>query len=59
MKALADIRLCRDLLQQAEMVAVQTARRHGKSWAEVSTMLGVARQSAWEKWHDLSSGPGE
>ncbi len=51
--ALVDIGLVRRLLDQAEMVAVRTARRHGKSWAEIATRLGVSRQSAWERWHDL------
>ncbi len=51
--ALADIGLARHLLDQAELVAVRTARRHGKSWAEIATKLGVTRQSAWERWRDL------
>jgi hypothetical protein len=37
----------------AELVAVRTARRHGKSWREIATKLGVTRQSAWERWRDL------
>ena len=57
--ALVDVGLVRRLLDQAELVAVKTARRHGKSWAEISTKLGVTRQSAWERWRDLdeTSGP--
>ena len=51
--ALADIGHIRHLLDQAELVAVRTARRHGKSWAEIATKLGVTRQSAWERWRDL------
>jgi transposase-like protein len=51
--ALADIGLVRRLLDHAELVAVRTARRHGKSWAEIATRLGVTRQSAWERWRDL------
>lgn len=35
--ALADVGLVRHLLDQAELVAVRTARRHGKSWAEIAT----------------------
>jgi PASTA domain len=53
LKALADVGLVRHLLDQAELVAVRTARRHGKSWAEIATKLGVTRQSAWERWRDL------
>jgi hypothetical protein len=39
--------------------AILTARAHSKSWAEIATMLGVTRQSAWEKWHDLDAVPAE
>jgi PASTA domain len=48
--------MVRRLLDQAELVAVKTARGHGKSWAEVATKLGVTRQSAWERWRDLDDG---
>ena len=53
LKALADVRLVRGQLDQAEMNAVRTARRHGKPWAEIATTLGVTRQSAWEHWHEF------
>jgi transposase-like protein len=58
--ALCDVGRLRRLLDQAELIAVRTARRHGKSWAEIATQLGVTRQSAWEKWRELDdtqSGP--
>jgi hypothetical protein len=51
--ALDDIGRLRRLLDRAELVAVRSARRHGKSWAEIATQLGVTRQSAWERWRDL------
>ena len=51
--SLSDIGVVRRMLDQAELAAVRTARRHGKSWAEIATHLGVARQSAWERWRDL------
>jgi PASTA domain len=51
--ALSDVGLLRRLLDQAELVAVRAARRQGRSWAEIATRLGVARQSAWEKWREL------
>jgi hypothetical protein len=51
--ALDDIGVVRRLLDQAELNAVRTARRHGKSWAEIATRLGVSRQSAWEKWREV------
>ena len=55
--ALADVGFVRHLLDQAELVAVRTARRHGKSWAEIAVKLGVTRQSAWERWRDLDDAP--
>jgi len=51
--ALDDIGVVRRLLDQAELVAVRTARRNSKSWAEIATRLGVSRQSAWERWRDV------
>lgn len=53
--ALEDIGRVRHLLDQAELVAVRTARRHAKSWAEIAAKLGVTRQSAWERWRDLDT----
>jgi PASTA domain len=53
LEALSDIGVVRRMLDQAELTAVRSARRHGKSWAEIATHLGVARQSAWERWRDL------
>ena len=55
--ALSDIGHVRRLLDQAELVAVRTARRHHKAWAEIATRLGVSRQSAWERWRDLDDVP--
>lgn len=56
--ALADIGLLRRQLEQAELDAVRTARRRGKSWTEIAVRLGVTRQSAWERWRDLDETPG-
>lgn len=53
LKALVDVHLVRGLLERAELVAVKTARSHGKSWTEIATMLDITRQSAWERWRDL------
>jgi len=53
MRALADVRLVKGLIEQAELGAVRGARKSGTSWAEIATMLGISRQAAWEKWHDL------
>jgi hypothetical protein len=60
---LADIGVVRRLLDQVEFEAVRTARRHGRSWAEIAVRLGVTRQSAWERWRDVDESavarPGE
>jgi PASTA domain len=53
LEALDDIGEVRRVLGRAELEAVRTARRHGRSWAEIATRLGVTRQSAWERWRDL------
>ena len=57
--AMADIGTLRRLLDQAELAAVRTARRHRKSWAEIATQLGITRQSAWERWRDLDDDTAE
>ena len=51
--ALTDIGLVRRLLEHAELTAVRTARRQGKSWTDIAVSLGVTRQSAWERWRDV------
>ena len=53
--ALTDVGVVHRILDQFELIAVRTARRHGKSWAEIATRLGVTRQSAWERWRDLDN----
>lgn len=61
--AMDDIGTLRRLLDQAELAAVRSARRHGRSWAEIATRLGITRQSAWERWRelddDVTAGPVE
>ncbi|HET9187736.1 MAG TPA: PASTA domain-containing protein [Acidothermaceae bacterium] len=51
--ALCNIGSLRRLLDEAELAAVRVARQQKRSWAEIATMLGVTRQSAWERWRDL------
>lgn len=51
--ALSDVGSIRRLLDQAELLAVRNARRHGKSWSEIAIRLGMTRQSAWERWRDV------
>src|SRR5215472_907159 len=51
--ALEDSGRVRGLLGQVEFEAVRTARKNGRSWAEIAVKLGVTRQSAWERWRDV------
>ncbi len=57
--ALDDINSLRRALDQAELAAVRAARGAGRSWAEIATMLGITRQSAWERWRDLEPESGQ
>lgn len=50
---LEDSGMVRRLLDQVEFEAVRTARKNGRSWAEIAVKLGVTRQSAWERWRDV------
>src|SRR3954471_7712750 len=54
--ALSDVGELRRTLDQTELAAVRTARKQGRSWTEIATQLGIARQSAWEKWRALEGG---
>jgi hypothetical protein len=58
LRALSDVTEVRRGLEQAELAAVRTARRHGRSWTEIATMLAITRQSAWERWRDLDADSG-
>ncbi|HEV3168747.1 MAG TPA: PASTA domain-containing protein, partial [Actinocrinis sp.] len=58
LRALADGGLIRRMLDEFEFEAVRTARKHGKSWAEIAVKLGVTRQSAWERWRDVDDAAG-
>ena len=53
LRALGDVDLVRGVLDRAEIVAVKTARRHSKTWAEIGAQLGMSRQGAWDKWREF------
>lgn len=59
LRALADVAEVRRSLEQAELSAVRAARRRGRSWTEIATMLTISRQSAWERWRELHSSDSE
>ena len=48
--ALADVSLVMDELDRLRAHLVSECRRRGRSWTEVAAALGVARQSAWERY---------
>lgn len=54
--ALEDLRLVRGLLDQATLNAVRRARACGTSWGEISTMLGMAKEEARERYSDEAPG---
>jgi hypothetical protein len=50
---LTSIQNVRAKIDRSEMETVQQARAAGFSWTEIATRLGVSRQAAWERWHEL------
>lgn len=59
LEQLAEIRRTRQGLDERELEAVRVARRAGRSWAEIALMLGITRQSAWERWNELDPRPAD
>lgn len=47
------IQQVRQTCDNTELVTVKYARKAGLSWAEIATSLGVTRQAAWERWHEI------
>lgn len=47
------VRTIRQKCDRTELETVREARELGMSWTEIATALGVTRQSAWERWHEL------
>ncbi|MEK7426448.1 MAG: hypothetical protein AAB131_21695 [Actinomycetota bacterium] len=55
LKAIAQYAARRDRLENALTDAVRAARRNGRSWSEIGTMLGVSKQAAQRKYAKLAS----
>ncbi|GAA5216828.1 hypothetical protein [Streptomyces thinghirensis] len=58
-RPLAALGALRDLegkIEPQRVIAVGRARHHGESWQKVAAALGVARQSAWEKYQFAGTG---
>lgn len=50
---LSAIREVRRQCDSTEFLTVRHARKAGLSWTEIAAALGVTRQAAWERWHEL------
>lgn len=53
LSTLTSIRNIRAKIDQSELVTVQKARELGVTWTEIATALGVTRQAAWARLHEL------
>jgi hypothetical protein len=53
LSTLMSVQEIRQKCDRTELRTVQEARKVGLSWTEIATALGVTRQSAWERWHEL------
>jgi hypothetical protein len=47
------IQQVRQSCERTEFMTVKYARKAGLSWTEIAAALGVTRQSAWERWHEI------
>ena len=52
-RTLGAIKWIRGRVDGTELGTVEQARQLGMSWAEIGSRLGISRQAAWEKWHEL------
>lgn len=43
----------RQKCDRTELRTVRQAREAGLSWTDIATSLGVTRQAAWERWHEV------
>lgn len=50
LKAIAQYAQRRDVLDRALAEAIYIARRNGRSWTQIGTMLGVSKQAAQRKY---------
>ena len=50
LKAIAQYAQRRDVLDRALAEAICIARRNGRSWTQIGTMLGVSKQAAQRKY---------
>jgi len=50
---LSSVKQIREKCDLTEVRTVREARKAGLSWTEIAGALGVTRQSAWERLHEL------
>ena len=50
---LRSIQNVRHKIDQSEIRTVKEARKVGMAWPEIAAALGVTRQAAWERWHEV------
>jgi len=55
-RAHEEVRFERTTLEVAELNAVQTARRHGQTWAQIGTALGLTKKAAKQRWSQADEG---
>ena len=58
LSTLACVKDIRGKCDMTELRAVRDGRKIGLSWTEIAATLGVTRQSAWERWHELEEAEG-
>jgi hypothetical protein len=49
------VREIRGKIDRTELATVRQARDANISWTEIATSLGVSRQAAWERWHEVDA----
>src|SRR3954454_18945737 len=47
------VRDIREKCDHTELATVRNARKAELSWTEIGEAVGVTRQAAWERWHEL------
>ena len=50
---LSCVKQIREKCDNTELGTVREARKAGLSWTEIAGAIGVTRQSAWERFHEL------
>lgn len=55
LRAIARFAARREQVERALAAAVEVARRNGRSWSEIGTMLGVSKQAAQRKYSRRAS----